>query len=1039
MTRVRSFDARLPPESHDCLRRLPEIIELSAFINPIPGGRSKAQIWQVRFRQRGQDQDTIGILKLGYSETISREIQNHKNASRSTDCPPMPILLATGLPIANWRALIFSVAKGLLYRSHSLGDLIREARALKIVNGLCTSLAKWYSHCSHQTCEGFSFIRLLHQRHLDPKHNPFKQIAVKFGIDINAGQVLFEGENNSRSLPNPFHVLMHKDAIDDQKQFSAPFGSVHGDLHLGNIVVSGDVLDSPVLIDLAHYNDKGSILHDLAFLEISIALKSVDFSLDEGKRQWEMFFQNGWFTPQPEQLPAELIGLWEQIRSIRQIVLDLAQGDEGIQDEYRVAYLHAIVSAALRWVRFEDDPIEKHMGAFYVAARALENLRNRGFVRLHKGISKLTWRPLITSVSADAERCMEEGRQWFRIYGRRTLEEGPCILVIGPDLVKTIMEYQESDLAAVAGLKLAKKGSSENDPVWAEKLEHDETDEQKRQLVGKYLRKAAANSELVRLLGLIPWSAVFDWNQAPDLFEQFRQISEGQRRVYRLFLGEKSTTQDRLDPIRTLWIALRGAPDPLDLMVWGEEWIDKLPIWRRQLAAWSSQLTNPPLIVGIGLNQPMKEDIWSTVYEIFGAESKFVNISHPTSNGRPSQRTILRHMTQLDLTPEQWFDLMREFFPVHPRILAGDVTDRTVVFNLPESRKIKPGAEELKTIILEPDEMVRLSEYFEVLTEFTGQEALPEGRAPGDLFRGYPVLWQEIRQGFAITREREKEMLEAIHADLDIGNPRRLHLHHEPGAGGSVLARQIAYKLYKNRHIPVLILCKFLADEVIERLRAFWYQVDRSFLVIVEDEFCSLEEWETVYTALQQSQIPVVALLINTCSPEWIRLQSDAQKDVPETFEHRRFFLLDQLTDKELDELHNHLEVFLRSGVVNSLSNFPSHSLFGTIFSVFEGDFTRHRHIISELVNDAKPVLANLLRTLAFFRLYGDTPWVPQELMLRLANVSIDMEPSTILSDFRDRLVLQQGGGASSVWAISHTVLAEDLLAELLGENENVS
>lgn len=154
--------------------------------------------------------------------------------------------------------------------------------------------------------------------------------------------------------------------------------------------------------------------------------------------------------------------------------------------------------------------------------------------------------------------------------------------------------------------------------------------------------------------------------------------------------------------------------------------------------------------------------------------------------------------------------------------------------------------------------------------------------------------------------------------------------------------------------------------------------------------------------------------------------------------EHRRFFLFDELNQREVQDLHGQLELLFGSTAKNRLQNASIRSLFATLFTVFEGDFAAHQRIVGGLIQGAPPEAARVLRTLAFFRLYGDTPWVPSELLVRLARVDVGTSLDDVLAGFLDRVALKRGEGAASVWAVSHEVIAEDLLANLLtGETEN--
>jgi hypothetical protein len=942
-------------------------------------------------------------------------------------------LISVGTSVGGWQALIFSVAHDLLWRVQNLGDCVQEASIVSTIDDICNYLYKWYSNGDHEIFRGSSLIRVLHKYPSINLSDTFQPVADILDVDLQAGQILFVGEDESKTLPNPLHVLIYTDALSD-KRFSVPVGPVHGDLHVRNIVLSRNEPLSPIFIDFALFNERGSVLHDLAFLETSIALESVDLQLPEEKRKWEMFYQCEWFAHRPEKLPTELIGLRAQVERIRQVVIALAKGDPGIEEEYKNGYIYAIASAALCWVRFSDVTIDKRLGSLYIAARALETLRQCGFVKSHPNISEIQWRPIAPAASLDTQKRLEEGRTWFRTYGRHALQEGHCALIIGPALIYTMTGCDENKLAQLADLNINKLGLNKYDPAWANQLNANSQDDIKRDKITKYLKSNRAKDEFIESLASIPWIAIFDWSQIPYLYERFVKIFLGRKRIYRIFSSDPPSEKDQLGPLRMPWIPIRGAPDPGNYMVWGDDWINQLQIWKRRFTKWASQLPFPAVVIGLGLDEPMKEDIWGMVCDIFGYEAKFINISHPVQCGHPSQRAVLRSLTDLDLTCEQWCNLIREFISLPPIPVDNKDITRTIIYCLPESRRIDSEKDELRQLILEQDEVVRTSEHFEMLTEGTGRGSPPENCSLGDLFRGYPVLWQEIRECYPITRTCEKEILKGILEELKIGNPRDLHLFHEPGSGGSILVRQIAWKLYHDEHIPVMILHHFTVDAVGECLRAFWYKIDRSFVVIVEEEICSSADWEPTQTLLQQSQIPVVVLFVSTNSPEWIQKHISLSKEGRETTSSKRYYILDRLDDMELQALHDQLELLLGPAVTPQLHKIESSSLFCNLFGVFEGKYSEHRQIVHGLVYDIHQNIANLLKTLAFFRLYGDTAWVPTELLSRLAKVDMDFAQADPLSNLRDRIVLRRGSGSGSTWAINHPIIAEDILAELLTE-----
>jgi Ternary complex associated domain 9 len=1017
-TKISEF-IELPAGSEECLGTFSNVEHIQA-IDRLRPGFSGAQVWRVRFRITQQSADRSGVLKLGESASIERECQNHRDAWTSTQRPAMPQLFGESETVNGWKALLFSVAHGSFLNTQDLAARAGLQDAAAVTAAVVQTLCRWYETGTSQTQSTLRFIR-------DPfrvrgRGSGLGQLArclsSELGIQHTAGQIRFTGGKDGRTYPNPIQIL-EEDAMAAGKRFSAPVGPVHGDLNSRNVMVELGPRPSPMLIDLAHYRQEGSPLHDLAFLQLDLAESLIDLTKVPLKEWEQLWSVDPFMEESPMEWGHQVAANWRILREISKGLEILSGSDTGIRDYYRVAYLHALVSAGLKWASFSAEPAVKRSGALLVAAEALGRLESMECALRTSRLASVRWRA--------EQPGLAELEDWFSSGAAQAIREG-AILVIGPRLVEELTGLTEKtlaeDLARVEGGHPRWRGDCHYDPKWQETVP-----ERSRASLCNYLATCQANGELVDCLTRVPWLAVFDWGQVPAIYKRFRATVSSHRRVIPLMPGQRSTENDRVGHERMLWVFLRGNPEPPDAMVWGEQWVDELSRWQVRLGAWHSQLTKTPLIVGLGLDDPMKEDVWKLLTDIFHAGAQLANVAKPVSAGRPVARSSTRNMKDLEFEPSRWVKSLCDNFP-ELKEPPADNAGRKIVF--------RPlGEQESQTLthlVLDADVFSALSEYVDIVVENTGLGDLPEGRALSDFVYGYPVLWHHVRARLPILRLVASHLTNnVLPQELDLGNPRRVHIHHEPGAGGSLIARQAAWECYHNLHVPAMVLRKW-SDTAVEQLRSFWYRINRSFLVVVEEEVCSVDQWETVHATFVREHIPVVSLLVTRHSPTWLRAQRDRQSD-----DIRRIFVSDELLPDEENDLRSKLASLVGNKRMQRLPKEAIGSLFAVLFTLFEGDYSRHQQIVRDLLNSATKEAAELLRVLSFFRRYPDLPWVPEDLLKQLADSSSPLPLTVILQDFLNRLILYQIIGHSHSYAIRHDILAEDILAVLLGSRSERS
>lgn len=152
---------------------------------------------------------------------------------------------------------------------------------------------------------------------------------------------------------------------------------------------------------------------------------------------------------------------------------------------------------------------------------------------------------------------------------------------------------------------------------------------------------------------------------------------------------------------------------------------------------------------------------------------------------------------------------------------------------------------------LSESELQDLQECFEVLYTHIGEGSDEE---PESFLRGETVLtWQGAKRGFAAKRERYQRMYEKP-LDTIIKNGRnKVYILHEPGFGGTTVARQLAYDFREN--YPVLYLKEYRYTAVQQKLDWLHERTKKTIVVFMEiPSVISADDFEYLYRSTNQSR-----------------------------------------------------------------------------------------------------------------------------------------------------------------------------------------
>lgn len=153
--------------------------------------------------------------------------------------------------------------------------------------------------------------------------------------------------------------------------------------------------------------------------------------------------------------------------------------------------------------------------------------------------------------------------------------------------------------------------------------------------------------------------------------------------------------------------------------------------------------------------------------------------------------------------------------------------------------------------ILTETELQDLQECFEVLYTGIGDGSDEESET---FLRGETVLtWQGAKRGFAAKRERFQKMYEKPLETVIKNGRNKVYIMHEPGYGGTTVARQLAYEFRES--YPVLYLKQYRYTAVTQKLDWLHERTKKTIVVFMEiPSVISVDDFDYLFRSTNQSR-----------------------------------------------------------------------------------------------------------------------------------------------------------------------------------------
>lgn len=317
-----------------------------------------------------------------------------------------------------------------------------------------------------------------------------------------------------------------------------------------------------------------------------------------------------------------------------------------------------------------------------------------------------------------------------------------------------------------------------------------------------------------------------------------------------------------------------------------------------------------------------------------------------------------------------------------------------------------------------------LSEDLVVVHSNIELENLDSARQPGsDFLKGAVISWADLNSHFDADRDATSQILKQIENELESRTTARLNLYHWPGAGGTTIARRLAWEL--RRRYPTVLLRRVTTGETVGRFRKLFQLTGQPLLAIMEGADAVPDELEHLYTEVKAEQIPAVFVSV-------LR-----RYDTPKEGQ-RIIFLGAHLS---ISESYRFAEAYKRitpqkAPQIQRILESPSdreRTPFHFALTAFGRDYIGLTKYVEARLQTATQTQKELVTFLSLAYFYGHKSVLPQVFATHLGfseNRPVQLEK--ILGELQIELLVKENDGK---WRPAHQLIAEEICQIVLSGN----
>jgi len=317
-----------------------------------------------------------------------------------------------------------------------------------------------------------------------------------------------------------------------------------------------------------------------------------------------------------------------------------------------------------------------------------------------------------------------------------------------------------------------------------------------------------------------PWRAVLDFDSSSDdsgLLQSARSYRSGSPLLHVETLDDVQPEM----PVGTDWLMARGLAGKSDSTEDSEPWRKWLPRWGNQLNKWVRRLAahtlpGPATVVVVWNELATIPYAQSALEMLLGACSDAVTIVAVGVNEASAALSKNGLAEYLALSLE----LAAQELAVEAAPLAGS----TDVIRLP--------SRDFSAAIVDAEDAAWITEDLELVHLAVGLNVASD-EVRDSFLSGYLAQWSDLAYRLDVERDETGNVRKRVEDELERNRAVRVNLFHEPGAGGSTVARRLCWDLHRD--YPTAVVRRISGDSTASRVTKIARLTGRPVLLLVDN------------------------------------------------------------------------------------------------------------------------------------------------------------------------------------------------------------
>ena len=766
--------SKIPTQWHDFLRRALSVWKATTFsVRGTLGGQSGSEVMLVEIHTAKHD--GLGILKL------SEQDQANNEASRQEEARSLAPALSARIPGITHKfeedvrsAFLMTVAGGGLLEAQVMATASGGLLNLASQTVSASLLSEWNRkpEFDGKPVAADALLREWLDNRFGPTGRVPDVLREVLNVSPDCSVFRYDGED----YPNPYGFAIPT-FLGNQIEVSAARGLVHGDLHSGNVLISGPrKIDNYYFIDFAHFRGQTPLLFDHAYLELSLLLNARE---GVAHQRWHRLCQP-----------------LARIEDPREADAALDTDDHGLL--WTVGILRAEI---YKW-------IEK------AYPQRLEDLKKQLLLsRIAVGLNFANKRNLATNPALSTKK------KFFALLYAATA-------------AKRLFDYCQLSVSANGPVvnpegEIPKPSGNEWRQVWESCGGFDARRAAYVLVVGPEAAKLPAHA--LSILGRLPWSLIIDFDRAAidgEVLRNAKPMLQRNRSFHEIYPHQTVTINFASG---TYWLfansdATGTEPEPLPVSRWRQQTLPQL----RDLA-WAlhrETALRPVYLVVLGrsINHVQLRNTFTAIEEKIGEVFHTIVVSPDEDDD--THEALAQENIAIQNVVCNWRDLA---LGLH-QVLGEGKEGRTYWIPVRDTASTTVRRE-----LVCPEDLALYSGTVEIVP--ASGSAYGNGIADdevADFLRGNTITWQELDLHRDVDRDISRGVngvIQRLRELLNTSPNESFAIEHSAGAGGTTVARRIVWEL--RDEFPCVIVNKY-TDDTIDVIDALFRRSNLPLLIVAD-------------------------------------------------------------------------------------------------------------------------------------------------------------------------------------------------------------